>query len=186
MKPLVTMIVLVSALVMGAGAQDRPGGNEGKDKGKHAQRWQKGKAAGEHQPGQWLRKYNNLPPEQQEQMLKQDPEFQKLSAEKQQQLLDRLRRFNQKTPEERDKMISRMERFEQLTPDQRQRLMQFQQRLKELPEDRRDQVRKAFRHLHNMTPEQRQEVFNSPRFKQMFNEKEQELVKSMVEADIDE
>ena len=178
-------MVLAFALVMSAGAQDRPKA-EGKDKGKHAERWQKGQQQGDHKPGQWLRKYNNLPPEQQEQMLKQDPEFQKLPAEKQQGLLERLRRFNQKSPEERDKMISRMERFEQLTPDQRQRLMQFQQRLKELPEDRRDQVRKAFRHLHNMTPEQRQEVFNSPRFKQMFNDKEQELVKSMVEAEIDE
>jgi hypothetical protein len=189
MKPLVTAMVLASALVMSAGAQDRPRGgdqNNDKDKTKHAERWQKGQAQGEHKPGQWLRKYNNLPPEQQEQMLKQDPEFKKLAPDAQQRLLERLRRFNQKTPEEREKTISRMERFEQLTPEQRQRLIQFQQRLKELPEDRRDQVRKAFRHLHNMTIEQRQEVFNSPRFKQMFSEKEQELVKSMVEANIDQ
>jgi hypothetical protein len=180
-------MVLASALVMSAGAQDRPhGGDQGKekDRAKHAERWQK--AQGEHKPGQWLRKYNNLPPQQQEQMLKQDQEFQKLAPEAQQRLLERLRRFNQKSPEEREKTISRMERFEQLSPEQRQKLMQFQQRLKELPEDRRDQVRKAFRHLHNMTPEQRQEVFNSPRFKQMFNDKEQELVKSMVEANIDQ
>lgn len=186
MKLLVTSIFLTLALFMSASAQERPGGNEGKDKGKHAQRWQQRKAEGEHKPGQWLRKYNNLPPEQQEQMLKQDPEFQKLAAEKQQHLLERLRRFNQLPPDQREKMIARMERFEQLSPEQRQRLQGFQQRLKELPEDRRDQVRKAFRHLHNMTPEQRQEVFDSPRFKQMFNDKEQELVKSMVEADVDE
>jgi hypothetical protein len=185
-KPLVTTIVLASALVTSAGAQDRPRGGEGKEKGKHAERWQQGKGQGDHKPGQWLRKYNNLPPEQQEQMLKQDSDFQKLPADRQQQLLERLRRFNQLPPDQRDKWISRMERFEQLSPEQRQRLQGFQQRLRELPEDRRDQVRKAFRHLHNMTPEQRQEVFNSPRFKQMFNEKEQELVKSMAESDIDQ
>jgi hypothetical protein len=184
MKPFVTSIVLASALVMSAGAQDRPGaGGKDKDKGKHAERWQQ---KGEHKPGQWLRKYNNLPPEQQEQMLKQDPDFQKLPADAQQRLLERLRRFNQKSPEEREKTISRMERFEQLTPEQRQRLQGFQQQLRELPEDRRDQVRKAFRHLHNMTPEQRQQAFNSPRFKQMFNDKEQALLKSMVESNIDQ
>lgn len=187
MKPLVTSILLGAALSVSAAAQAAQTPPPRKDKGKHAERWQqKAQPQGDPKPGQWLRKYNNLPPEQQEQMLKQDPDFQKLPADAQQRLLERLRRFNQKSPEEREKTISRMERFEQLTPEQRQRLQAFQQRLRELPEDRRGPVRKAFRHLHNMTPEQRQQVFNSPRFKQMFNDKEQELVKSMVESDIDQ
>ena len=51
--------------------------------------------------GDWLRKYGNLPPSQQEQQLKQDPGFRNLSPEKQNQLLDRLHYFNSQPPRRR-------------------------------------------------------------------------------------
>ena len=71
--------------------------------------------------GDWLRKYQNLPPEQQEQALANDPEFQKLPPERQGRLRETLRRFNSKSPEERQRMLERMETFERFTPEQQER-----------------------------------------------------------------
>ena len=69
--------------------------------------------------GQWLKKNQNLTVNQQEQALKDDPEFQKLPPQQQQHLIDRLHQFNNLSPEERQKMLMRMDLFEHLTPEQR-------------------------------------------------------------------
>jgi hypothetical protein len=185
-KRTVAIFVFVAASAMlspvAGRAQSRP--DDKGDRKHHSQKWKDGQ--GDRKPGQWLRKYNNLPPEKQEQMLKQEPDFQKLPSDRQQRLLDRLRRFNQLPPDQREKMITRMERFEQLSPQQRERLLDFHKQLQSLPEDRRDAVRRAFRRLHTMTPDQRQQVFASERFKSMFDPKEQELIRNMAESDVDE
>lgn len=172
---------LLLGVALSVAAQEKPRADNGR--GKHAERW---KQSGDHKPGQWLRKYNNLPTDQQEKLLKQDPDFQKLRADRQQHLLERLRNFNQMPPEQRERMIQRMERFEQMSPEQRQRLQGFQQQLQALPDDRREMVRRAFRHLHSMTPEERKTALESPRFKALFNDKEQELIRSLAASDIDE
>lgn len=176
--------ILLLGVAIVASAQDKPRPEGGRGREKHSERWKQ--REGEHKPGQWLRKYNHLPPEQQEKMLKDDPEFQKLPADRQQHLLERLRDFNQLPAEKRDRMIKRMERFEQMSPEQRQRLQEFQQKLQSLPEDRREMVRRAFRHLHSMSPEERNKALDSPRFKSMFTDKEQELIRSFAASDVDE
>jgi hypothetical protein len=183
LKRLLICGILGGGLTLAVAAQSSAPPGKGEGKQKHSQKW---RGQGDHKPGQWLRKNNHLPPEQQEEALKKDPEFQKLPAERQQKLLERLRKFNALPPDQREKMISRMERFEQLTPEQRDRLLQFHQQLQALPEDRRDAVRRAFRHLHSMTPGQRQQVYSSERFKSMFNDKEQELVRNLSESNVDE
>lgn len=181
LRAAIFVVMLASAIFAPAQADARPQDKGGRQK--HAERW---KGKGDHKPGQWLRKYNNLPPAKQEEMLKQEPEFQQLPAERQQKLLERLRKFNQLPPDQRENMIGRMERFEQLTPEQRDKLLGFQRQLRALPADRQDPVRRAFRSLHRMTPDQRKQVYESPRFKQMFNEQEQQLIKNMAESDVDD
>jgi hypothetical protein len=177
------VVLTLSLAIIGSAQGGGPPGDKGKDKQGHADRW---KHPGDKKPGQWLRKYKDLPADQQEQKLKEEPDFQKLPADRQQKLIDRLRRFNQYPPEQREKMISRMERFEQLSPEQRERLMGFHRQLKTLPPDRQKEVRHAFRHLHTMTPEQRQQYYASDKFKASFNEQEQQLVRNLAESDIDE
>src|SRR5216684_108696 len=50
--------------------------------------------------GEWLRKYHNLPGDQQEQLLQSDPQFKKLPPPQQQQLQQRLRNFNNLPPQQ--------------------------------------------------------------------------------------
>lgn len=131
--------------------------------------------------GDWLRKYQNLPPERQEQALANDPEFQKLPPERQERLRAVLRHFNSKTPEERQRMLERMETFEHLTPEQQQRAQQLFERFRNLPEARRHMVRRALRNLREMDPQQRSRVLASERFRGMFSADEIEVLRGMSE-----
>ena len=136
---------------------------------------------GAHHAGQWLRKYQNLSPEQQEQALANDAEFQKLPVERQNRLREVLRRFNSKTPEERQRMLERMETFEHLTPEQQQRAHQLFERFRNFPEDRRHMVKRALRNLREMDPQQRSQVLASEKFRSMFSADELEVLKGMSE-----
>ncbi len=73
------------------------------------------KGPGPHR-GDWLRKYGNLPPTEQEQQLRQDPGFRNLPPDRQNQLLDRLRNFNSQPPQKKAQILDRMETFEHMTP----------------------------------------------------------------------
>ena len=144
-----------------------------------------GMRGGHHGPGahagDWLRKYQNLPPDQQEQALANDSEFQKLPPERQTRLREVLRKFNSKTPEERQRMLERMETFEHLTPEQQQRAHQLFERFRSLPEERRRMVKRALRNLREMDPRQRSRILTSDRFRSMFSGDEMEVLKGMSE-----
>ena len=131
--------------------------------------------------GDWLRKYQNLPPDQQEQALTNDPEFQKLPEERQAKLRQRLREFNAMTPEQRQRVLNRMETFEHLTPEQQQRAQQLFARFRNLPEARQRMLRRALRHLREMDTQQRSRVLASDRFRSMFSADEVEVLKGMSE-----
>jgi len=131
--------------------------------------------------GDWLRKYQNIPPDQQEQALANDPEFQKLPPERQARLRHRLREFNAMTPEQRQRVLDRMGTFERLTPEQQQRARALFARFRSLPEARRRMVKRALRNLREMEPEQRGQVLGSEKFRSMFSADEMEVLKGMSE-----
>jgi len=136
---------------------------------------------GENQPkaGDWLRRYKDLPPAQQEQQLRNDPLFRRLAPERQQQLLNRLHNFNSMPSDERDRLLDRMQKFESLSPEQQQHLKQMNESLQQLPPARQMAVRQALRRLNEMTPEERARIFNAPRFQQMFSADEMGILKGM-------
>ena len=131
--------------------------------------------------GDWLRKYQNLPPDQQEQALANDPEFQKLPPERQVRLRQRLREFNAMAPEQRQRVLERMETFERLIPEQQQRAQQLFARFRNLPEPRQRMLRRALRHLREMDAQQRSRILASERFRSMFSGDEMEVLKGMSE-----
>ena len=131
--------------------------------------------------GDWLRKYQNVPPDQQEQALANDPEFQKLSPERQGKLRQRLREFNAMTPEQRQRVLDRMGTFDRLTPEQQQRARALFARFRNLPEPRRRMMKRALRNLREMEPEQRGQVLGSEKFRSMFSADEMEVLKGMSE-----
>ncbi len=131
--------------------------------------------------GDWLRKMHNLPADQQERALQNDPEFQRLSPEAQARLRERLRQFNKLSPEQRERMLNRWEQFEHLTPEQQQQARRLHQRMRELPEARRRMMYRALQHLRDMPAGERQRVLASDRFRNMFSDEERNLLRGMAE-----
>ena len=127
--------------------------------------------------GDWLRRYKDLPPEEQERALQSDPFFQRLPAARQQILRQRLERFSSLPPQQQLRMLNRMDTWEHLTPEQKGEARHIFQQMRELPQDRRRQVMTAVRDLRTMPPDQREQVINSPRFKSNFSEEELGMIR---------
>ncbi len=137
------------------------------------------KGPGPHR-GDWLRKYGNLPPSEQEQQLKQDPGFQNLSPEKQNKLLERLHNFNSQPPEKKAQILDRMETFEHMTPEQQANARNLFKQYHSLPEDQRNKVSQAYRRLRGMPPEAQNQLLNSDEFRSNFSDEQRELLRGMT------
>ena len=141
------------------------------------------KGPGPHR-GDWLRKYGNLPPSQQEQQLKQEPAFRNLPPEKQDQLLNRLRNFNNQPPEKKQQILNRMETFEHLTPAQQETARNLFQRYHNLPDDQRSKVSQAYRRLRGMPPSARNELMNSEEFRNDYTPEQRDLLRGMTDLNL--
>src|SRR5579864_8198324 len=133
--------------------------------------WQGGHA------GDWLRRYKDMPPDEQERALQNDPAFRRLPPERQQQLRQRLQHFSDLPPQQQLRMLNRMETWEHLTPEQKQQAREVFGQLRQLPPDRQRMVKTAVRDLRNMPPDQREKIINSDRFKGMFSDQEREMMR---------
>jgi hypothetical protein len=129
--------------------------------------------------GDWLNQHKTLPPDQQEKLLRNDPNFKRLPPERQAELIERLRKFNNMTPEQRQRALNRMQFIASLSPQQRQQIREANVKLQGLPQDRQVMVHKALRHLRQMDPQQRQQIFESDRFKSTFSEQERGILTSL-------
>jgi Protein of unknown function (DUF3106) len=127
--------------------------------------------------GDWLRRYKDLSPEEQERALQNDPAFRRLPAERQQILRQRLQHFSSLPPQQQLRMLNRMETWEHLTPEQKQQARQIFQQMRQLTPDRRRQVMTAVRDLRTMPPDQREQVIDSPRFRSNFSDQELGMIR---------
>ena len=127
--------------------------------------------------GDWLRRYKDLPPAEQERALQNDPGFRRLSPERQQLLRQRLQHFSSLPPQQQLRVLNRMETWEHLTPEQKQQARQIFGQMQQLPPDRRRMVMTAVRDLRAMPPDQRERIIDSDRFKGMFSDQERGLMR---------
>lgn len=127
--------------------------------------------------GDWLRRYKDMPPDEQERELQKDPAFRRLPQERQQILRQRLQDFSKRPPQQQLRMLNRMETWEHLTPEQKQQARDIFGKMQQLPPDRRRMVTTAVRDLRAMPPDQRERVINSDRFKGMFSDQERDLMR---------
>lgn len=127
--------------------------------------------------GDWLRRYKDLPPAEQERALRNDPGFRLLPPAQQQLLRQRLRHFSNLPPQQQARILGRMETWEHLTPAQKQQARQIYGQMQQLPPDRRRMVTTAVRDLRSMPPDQRERVIDSPRFRGMFSDQEREMMR---------
>jgi hypothetical protein len=130
--------------------------------------------------GDWLRRYKDVPPEEQERALQSDPAFRSLPPERQQRLLQRLQHFSNLPPQQQLRMLNRMDTWEHLTPEQKQEARAIRSELGQLAPDRSRMVKTAIRHLAAMPPSQREEVVNSDRFKGMFSDQERDIMRRAI------
>jgi len=121
---------------------------------------------------EWMDRHSNLPLEQQQRALQNEPGFHDLPPQTQQRMLDRLSRLNNMPPDQRRRILERNEALEHLTPTQRQQVRGAMQQLGSLPADRRRVVARAFRDLRDMPASQRQMTLNSDSFRSQFSESE--------------
>ena len=126
--------------------------------------------------GDWLRRYKDLPPDQQRQALENDPDFKKLPPHRQAQLLQRLQNFSSLPPRQQQRILNRMETWEHLTPEQKRQRNQLNRQIRELPLERRLLLIKTIRGMRDLTPEQREQLLNSNDFKEMFSDHERDLL----------
>ena len=127
--------------------------------------------------GDFLRRYGDLPPDEQEQALENDPEFRRLPVERQQKYRQRLQHFSSLPPEAQLKILNRMETWEHLTPEQKQEARQLFGQFRQLPPDRQQVVKTAVDDLRAMPPDQRDREIDSDKFKGAFSDQERELMR---------
>jgi hypothetical protein len=130
--------------------------------------------------GDWLRRYKDLPPDEVERELKNDPAFQQLPPGRQQVLVRRMQHFASLPPDKQLQMLNRQETWEHLTPEQQQQALQVFHQMQQLPPDRQRMVRTAVRNLRSMPPDQREKIIDSDRFKSMFSDQERELMRGVT------
>ena len=127
--------------------------------------------------GDWLRRYKDLPPAEQERALQNDPAFRRLPPAQQERLRQRLQHFSNLPPQQQLRMLNRMDTWEHLTPEQKQQARQIFNQMRQLPPDRQRMVTTAIRDLRPMSPDQRERVIDSPRFKGSFSDQEREMIR---------
>ena len=129
--------------------------------------------------GDWFRRNEALPPDQQLKKLEQNPDFQQLPPDRRQRLRERLQNFNSLPPEQKDRILHRMETYEHLSSEQQQRVHDMFRQYRGLPQDRRQELKRAFQQLEGMTPYERQRMLDSPEYRNNFSDQERGLLRGM-------
>lgn len=139
-----------------------------------------GRRPGQAHLPEWLNQHQNLSPQQQENLLRREPGFNRLAPDQQQRVLNGLRTLDSRPPEQRQRLMQRNEMFERLSPEQRQDVRGASQAVRQMPDDRQRMVRRAFNDLRQIPPEQRQAILNSARFSNTFSPQERHVLGNLL------
>ncbi|WP_263359471.1 DUF3106 domain-containing protein [Acidicapsa ligni] len=129
---------------------------------------------------EWMAQHQNMPVGQQEQLLRQEPGFNRLNPGDQQRLVQQLHRMNQLPEAQRQRRLARAEALERLSPAQQMQVKQAVRRMQTLAPDRQLMVHGAFRDLRGVPPEQRETVLNSARYTSTFSPEERGILSNML------
>ena len=133
--------------------------------------------------GSWLNQHGNLPVQGQQQLLRNDPSFERLPQADQQRLMQQLQQVNQLPEQERQRRLARAETIERMNPQERMQLNQSTRQLGMLPADRQAVVKRAFRDLRGVPIDQRDTVLNSERYQGQFSPQERGILNNLLRAE---
>ena len=138
-----------------------------------------GRPGQQHLP-EWLNQHQNLSPQQQEDLLRREPGFNRLSPDQQQRVLGRLRSLEARPLQQQQRILGRNEMFERLSPEQKADVRGSAETMRAMPGDRQAMVRRAFNDLRQIPPDQRVQILNSARFSQTFTPDERHVLGSLL------
>lgn len=123
----------------------------------------------------------DLPPKEQDRVLKNDRRFQGLPPERQQKIRENLQHWNHLSPDQKEQIRKREKIYSHLTPEQRQHVREMSGKWRDLRPSERVRVRVALRSMRGMTPDERQKFLDSRQFQERFSPDEQKIVRGLSE-----
>jgi hypothetical protein len=133
--------------------------------------------------GAWLNEHRNLPVQDQERILRNDPSFRRLTPTNQQRLVQQLHQVTELTPEQRERRLARTEIIEHLSPQDRMQVERSYRRWPALPVERQALMKAAFRDLRAVPVDQRQTVLNSSRYQGVFTPEERGILSDFLRVE---
>lgn len=133
--------------------------------------------------GAWLNQHRNVPVQDQERMLRNDPTFNRLPQGDQQRLMRQLNRVDQMPEARRNRTLARAEALERLSPQERAQVSASVRAWRTLPPDRQGIMKNAFHDLSSVPPDQRQTVLNSARYQNQFSPEERGILSNMLRVE---
>jgi hypothetical protein len=131
-------------------------------------------------PPDFFRRLRNLPPAQQDRILRNDTTFHKLPAWRRQQIRRNLARWNALSPQQKGVIRQRQAILQRLPPQKRQELRGAYSQYQQLGPYQKQRVMTAFARLRSMTPARRRQFLNSPRFQRQFGPREQRVLRGLA------
>ena len=118
--------------------------------------------------GDWLRNTMQLPPQERQQKLEQDPRFRQLPPQRQQELLHRLQAFDAMPRQEQQRVLNRMEMIEHLPPEQQRRAEALFGEFRTLAPQHKQMMRQTLRQMRTMSPDARLHFLGSPQIRSLY------------------
>jgi len=131
----------------------------------------------------WLNQHRNVPVQDQERMLSNDPSFRRLPSADQQRLTQQLQQVNRLPEAQRERRLARNEMLERLSPQDRMSLNQSGRAWAALPQDRQAIMKQAFQNLRGVPLDQRQTVLNSARYQGTFSPQERGILSDFLRVE---
>lgn len=132
-------------------------------------------------PPQAIERLQDMPPQRQEQFLRNNQRFLSLPPEQQAQIRQRLEAWNRLTPDQRQALRDRQRVWEQMTPEQQRNVRQsLLPRWQQLPPPRRQGILQRLHSLRNMSEADRQAKLNDPAFVEGLNPEDREMLRQLA------
>ncbi|HTV83494.1 MAG TPA: DUF3106 domain-containing protein [Acidobacteriaceae bacterium] len=135
---------------------------------------------GQQHLSQWLAQHQNLSSAQQENLLRREPGFNRLTPDQQRRVLNQLHNLDAHPFAFRERTAERQEAFERLSPEGKQDVRAAAQAFRQMPPNRKAMVSRAFNVLRQLPPDQRQEILDSARFTHTFTPQERHVMGSLL------
>jgi hypothetical protein len=134
--------------------------------------------------GAWLTQHGNMSLAQQQQALRNEAGFDRLSPKIQQNLIDRLTQINNMPPQRRERILAYVETWGRLSPQQQQHVRTALEAIGGLRLDRQRMVKKAIRELRDHTAGEREAIMASSQFRTQFTFDERTIISAVVSVEL--